>query len=55
VLTMAAGGPVRVRLAASDAPEPEPAAEAAEPLPEDELVSQIKETFDAREIEEPKR
>jgi DNA polymerase-3 subunit gamma/tau len=55
VLAMAAGSPVRVSLVMSGEPEPEPVAEAAaEPLDEDQLVTHLKETFDAREIEEPK-
>ena len=55
VLAMAAGGPVRVSLVMSGEPEPEPAAEAdSEPLDEDQLVTHLKETFDAREIEEPR-
>jgi DNA polymerase III subunit gamma/tau len=54
VLAMAAGGPVRVSLETSGEPEPEPAAEEpAEPLDEEQLVTHLKETFDAREIEEP--
>ena len=55
VVAMAAGGPVPVRFATSDEPEPAAEPDPAEPLPEDELLSQLKETFDAREIEEPKR
>jgi len=56
VLAAAVGGPVTVRLdvAGDGAAEAEDAAPAAESLPEDELVLQIKETFDAREIEEPR-
>jgi DNA polymerase III subunit gamma/tau len=56
VLALAAGGPVRITLATAgdadpDADEPQ----THEKLGEEELVSHIKETFDAREIEEPKR
>jgi hypothetical protein len=54
-LTATVGRPVEVRLDVADgeaADEPAPAPEA---VPEDELLMQIKETFDAREIEEPLR
>jgi adenylosuccinate lyase len=56
VLGQAVGSPVRVRLEvaaaeaeadAQAAPEP-----AAEPLDENDLLSELKEKFDAREIEE---
>ncbi|MGN6380397.1 MAG: DNA polymerase III subunit gamma/tau [Gaiellales bacterium] len=55
VLEMAAGRPVRLTLATSEHAE-QPAAEepAPAPLDEEELVSHLKQTFDAREIEEPK-
>jgi DNA polymerase III subunit gamma/tau len=57
VLGQAVGTPVRVRLevAAPDAEADRPeraAAAAAEPLGEDDLLSELKEKFDAREIEE---
>jgi DNA polymerase-3 subunit gamma/tau len=59
VLAMAAGGTVDVRLTVSDDPEPEPEHEAeAERQPtlsEDEFLTHVKHTFDAREIEEPQR
>ncbi len=59
VLAMAAGGTVNVSLTTSTEPEPEPAHE-AEPehqatLSEDEFLTHVKDTFDAREIEEPQR
>jgi DNA polymerase III subunit gamma/tau len=54
VLGQAVGGPVRVRLeVAAGEPEPAPAAAAeAAPLDENDLLSELKEKFDAREIEE---
>ena len=56
---MAAGGTVDVRLSVSDDPEPEPEheveAEHQPTLSEDEFLTHVKHTFDAREIEEPKR
>ena len=59
VLAMAAGGTVDVRLSVSDVPEPEPEHEVEvehQPtLSEDEFLTHVKHTFDAREIEEPKR
>ena len=59
VLAMAAGGTVDLSLKVSDDPEPEPEHQ-AEPehqqtLSEDEFLTHVKHTFDAREIEEPKR
>ena len=54
VLGQAVGTPVRVRLevAAADA-EPQPTAAAApEPVNESDLLTELKEKFDAREIEE---
>ena len=54
VVEMAAGRPVRITLATGDH-EPEAVEQPApEPLGEDELLSHLKQTFDAREIEEPK-
>jgi hypothetical protein len=54
VVEMAAGRPVRITLATGDH-EPEAVEHAApEPLGEEELLSHLKQTFDAREIEEPK-
>ena len=56
VLGQAVGSPVRVRLevAAADAeaaPAPQPPSD-AKPLDENDLLSELKEKFDAREIEE---
>jgi DNA polymerase-3 subunit gamma/tau len=54
VVEMAAGRPVRITLATGDH-EPEAVEQPApEPLGEEELLSHLKQTFDAREIEEPK-
>ncbi len=58
VLTMAAGGPVGLELTVSDEPEPEddePTGEHQRTLSEDEFLTHVKTTFDAREIEEPQR
>lgn len=57
VVALAAGGPVPVRLSVADhaAVEPAPAEEPPATLSEDEFLTQVKETFDAREIEEPRR
>ncbi len=55
VLGQAVGSPVRVRLevAPADAePETPAAEEAREPIDEDDLLTELKEKFDAREIEE---
>ena len=55
VLGQAVGEPVRVRLeVAAGEPEPAPAAPAAETatLDENDLLTELKEKFDAREIEE---
>jgi DNA polymerase III subunit gamma/tau len=59
VLAMAAGGPVDVQLTVSDDEPPEtdaePAHEHQRTLSEDEFLTHVKDTFDAREIEEPQR
>ena len=55
VLEQAVGEPVRVRMEVADGDaEEKPAAEPVEPkrLDEADLLSQLKEKFDAREIEE---
>jgi DNA polymerase III subunit gamma/tau len=54
VLGQAVGSPVRVRLEVADAEAGAPAAPepAAEPFDENDLLSELKEKFDAREIEE---
>jgi hypothetical protein len=55
VLGQAVGSPVRVRLevASADAePEAPAAGEAREPIDENDLLTELKEKFDAREIEE---
>jgi hypothetical protein len=55
VLGRAVGSPVRVRLevAPADAEPQAPAAEEeAEPIDENDLLTELKEKFDAREIEE---
>ncbi len=54
VLGQAVGAPVRVRLEVADAEAGAPAAPepAAEPFDENDLLSELKEKFDAREIEE---
>jgi DNA polymerase-3 subunit gamma/tau len=56
-LAATVGRPVEVRLDVAEGGEetPAPADAAPDAVPEDELLSQIKETFDAREIEEPLR
>ncbi len=56
VLGQAVGSPVRVRLevaaAETDAAAPPPPAPETKPLDENDLLSELKEKFDAREIEE---
>ncbi|MEP6642407.1 MAG: hypothetical protein ABJB93_10925, partial [Gaiellales bacterium] len=55
VLGQAVGTPVRVRLevVAADAdPQPAAVADTPEPVDEDDLLTELKEKFDAREIEE---
>jgi hypothetical protein len=54
VLEQALGGAVRVRMEVADGEPEEPAGEplAPERLDEADLVTQLKEKFDAREIEE---
>jgi hypothetical protein len=56
VLGQAVGSPVRVRLevaaAETDATAPPPPAPETKPLDENDLLSELKEKFDAREIEE---
>jgi hypothetical protein len=54
-LATTVGRPVEVRLDVADGEEPAEPAAAPDAVPEDELLTQIKETFDAREIEEPLR
>ena len=56
-LAVTVGRPVEVRLDVAEGGEEtsEPADATPDAVPEDELLSQIKETFDAREIEEPLR